>query len=108
MQTAARWVIAMNRGNRGTLTRDITKHGCSAEQDHLNREWGDKVKPRPVGRPPRAAKASLERITIRATKTERRRWERLAGKLSLSEWMRALANEAAERVLGAERGQAKD
>lgn len=52
------------------------------------------TKPRPPGRPPRSKKASNERITIRATKAERQLWERAAGDVVLSEWLRTLANNA--------------
>lgn len=52
------------------------------------------VKRRP-GRPPRATKPSLERIEIRVTAAERRAWERAAGKQTLSDWLRTLANNAA-------------
>ncbi len=46
-------------------------------------------KPR-IGRPPRADKASLERIELRVTRLERAAWEHAAAQagMSLSEWIR--------------------
>ncbi len=42
------------------------------------------------GRPPRADRASLERIELRATRLERAAWEHAAAQagVSLSEWIR--------------------
>ena len=48
-----------------------------------------------VGRPPRADRAATEVVTLRATRDEVRAWDRAAGKLSRSEWLRGLANRAA-------------
>ncbi len=47
------------------------------------------TKPR-IGRPPRADKASLERIELRVTRFERAAWEHAAAQVgvSLSEWIR--------------------
>lgn len=46
------------------------------------------VPARKPGRPPRAAKASLERIEIRCTAAERKAWLKRAGKMTLSDWLR--------------------
>lgn len=45
---------------------------------------------RKPGRPPRAAKASLERVEIRVTKAEFAVWKRCAkgSSMTLSEWLR--------------------
>jgi hypothetical protein len=45
---------------------------------------------RKLGRPPRAAKASLERVEIRVTKAELVTWRREASKagMTLSSWVR--------------------
>jgi hypothetical protein len=45
---------------------------------------------RPPGRPPRAAKASLERVEIRVTKAELSVWKRRAidAGTTVSEWLR--------------------
>jgi hypothetical protein len=51
------------------------------------------VKRKP-GRPPRAGKVARERIEIRATTAERRAWERAAGDVPLSMWLRDAANAA--------------
>lgn len=50
---------------------------------------------RKPGRPPRAGKPAEERIEVRLTAAERRAWERAAGEQTLSDWIRALCNEAA-------------
>lgn len=55
------------------------------------------TKPRPVGRPPRSGKPSLDRIELRVTAAERKAWERASGSLSLSEWIRALCNAASAK-----------
>jgi predicted HicB family RNase H-like nuclease len=49
---------------------------------------------RKPGRPPRSAKAALDRFEMRITVAERKAWERVAkGEgLSLSEWARGLLN----------------
>lgn len=52
---------------------------------------------RKPGRPPRADKAAEERIEVRLTADERRSWERAAGDVSLSEWIRARCNASAAR-----------
>ena len=46
---------------------------------------------RKPGRPPRSTKSANERITIRATKAERRDWERCARNrdMTLSQWIRS-------------------
>lgn len=38
-----------------------------------------------------------EYVQIRVDATTKRRWKRKAGKVSLSEWLRRLANEASKR-----------
>jgi hypothetical protein len=46
---------------------------------------------RKPGRPPRAAKASLDRVEIRVTKAELLAWQRRAknnGAMTLSDWLR--------------------
>jgi hypothetical protein len=48
------------------------------------------------GRPPRSSKAATERVELRLTTAERKAWERAAGDLSLSDWIRDLCNAAAE------------
>ena len=54
--------------------------------------------PRKPGRPPRAAKASLERVEIRVTKAEKRDMERTAKRcgLTLSEWIRLVCSSSVE------------
>ena len=49
------------------------------------------------GRPPRADGAATERIEIRVTRIERFAWSHAAAQagLTLSEWLRTLANAAA-------------
>lgn len=44
------------------------------------------------GRPLRSNKPSLERIEIRITTAERKAWEKAAGDLTLSEWIRQRCN----------------
>ena len=43
---------------------------------------------RKPGRPPRSSRPAAERIELRVTAAERKRWERAAGKQPLSEWIR--------------------
>jgi len=52
------------------------------------------TKPRNPGRPPRAAKASVERFEMRITAAERKAWERRARDegMSVSDWARGLLN----------------
>lgn len=47
---------------------------------------------RPRGRRPRAEAAAMERITIRLTKAERRRWKAAARQRSLGDWIRDACN----------------
>lgn len=49
------------------------------------------------GRPPRSSVPATDRLEMRITPAEREAWERAAGDLSLSEWLRGLANRAAKR-----------
>jgi hypothetical protein len=67
------------------LCRD---HHIEHHDDHGFAERGP-------GRPPRAGVRSGSRIEIRVTAAERRAWTRAAGKQTLSDWLRTLANEAA-------------
>jgi predicted HicB family RNase H-like nuclease len=50
------------------------------------------VKPRPVGRPPRAKKAATRSVHLRLTEAEYRRyvWEAARAGVSVSEWARAV------------------
>lgn len=45
-----------------------------------------------MGRPRRATRVADELVAVRLTKAERRAWEKAAGELSLSEWIRETCN----------------
>jgi hypothetical protein len=55
---------------------------------------------RPRGRIPRASVAADQRITVRVTRLERRRWEIAAAGRTLGDWIRDACNSAARRRNG--------
>ena len=81
-----------------------TKHDIAAARPAVRRAsaglsfdelLADPEPPR-LGRRPRADEPATERIELRATASERASWERRAGSLPLSEWIRGQLNAAAK------------
>jgi hypothetical protein len=74
-------------GNGGEDPRDCSPACANARKER-------QPMARKPGRPPRSDKPATERIEVRLTKDERKAWERAAGKRTLSDWLRDIANAA--------------